>query len=446
MTARRQLHLGLFTYPGGHHIAGWRHPSVDTSAIAGADFYAQSARTAERGKFDLIFVGDMLAAREQDGRIIAEGGLNNIDSISITSMVSAVTERLGLVATLSTTYNEPFTVAGRFASLDHISGGRAGWNIVTTQNDAAAYNFSQPQHMAKPRRYERAREFVDVCTKLWASWDDNALPLDRAAGRFMDPSKIHPINHRGEFFSVRGPAALPRPPQGWPVLVQAGGSPEGMEFAASVAEVIFAAQGDMAAGVRFRSAIHARMAALGRPPGALKVLPGLSPVLGSTEREARLKEEELDALVAPAVAVWALSDHMKFRLKDYPIDGKLPVADIRAAWTSSFTPRVAALLDRAEQTGLSIREAATEVARTRSHGSFVGTPEQLADHMAHWLDEGACDGFNIMPPYFPAELDLFVNEVVPVLQRRGLFRREYEAETLRGHLGLETPGRGPRAA
>jgi FMN-dependent oxidoreductase (nitrilotriacetate monooxygenase family) len=444
MSARPRLHLGLFIYPAGHHIAGWRHPSVAPRSILGIDYYRQAAQAAERGKFDLFFVGDMLAAREKDGRVIAEGGLNNADSISITAAVSAVTECLGFVATLSTTYNEPFAIAERFASLDHITGGRAGWNIITTANDDAAYNFSRKSHMEKTRRYERAKEFVDVCKGLWDSWDDDALIGDAATGRFVDPSRIHPIDHRGEFFAVRAASLLPRPVQGWPVLVQAGGSPAGMDFAAMVAEVIFAAQGRREEARRFREAMHAKMRLQGRPAEALKILPGLSPILGSTEAEARRKEQELDELVLPEVGVWMLSEQMKFRLYDHAADAPLPVAAIRAAG-KDFTPRVASLLNRAEAEMLSIRACAVEVARSRSHGSFVGTPDQLADHMQTWLEDGACDGFNIMPAYFPAELDVFVQEAVPVLQRRGLFRSDYEGGTLRDHLGLAKPPRLSRA-
>ena len=436
----RPLSFGLFTYPGGHHIAGWRHPSVDARSIANISFYKQMALAAERAKFDLLFVGDMLAAREKDGRVIAEGGLNNIDSISITSAVSSVTECLGLVATLSTTYNEPWTIAHRFASLDHISNGRAGWNIITTANDDAAYNFSQKSHMEKTRRYERAKEFVDVCTGLWDSWDDDALTMNRASGLFMDRSKIHPIDHTGEFFSVHGALELPRPVQGWPVLVQAGGSPSGMDFAAMVGEVIFAAQTKREEAVKFRAALHAKMPAYGRLPDQMKILPGLSPILGATERDAKLKEQELDELIVPAVGVWMLSEQMNFRFYDLDINSAMPTKDVRGAGTA-MTPRVVSLLDRADRENLSIRECAKEVARTRSHGSFIGTIEQFADHVALWRDEGACDGFNIMPAYFPAELDVFVNEAVPELQRRGLMRRDYEGTTLREHLGLKKPQR-----
>jgi FMN-dependent oxidoreductase (nitrilotriacetate monooxygenase family) len=435
-----QLHLGLFIYPAGHHIAGWRHPAVDPHAIAGMDYYRRAAQTAERGKFDLFFVGDMLAAREKDGRVVREGGLNNIDSISITSAISAVTECLGLVATLSTTYNEPYYIAERFASLDHISNGRAGWNIITTANDDAAYNFGQKSHMEKTLRYERAKEFIDICTALWDGWDADALVADRARGVFADPGKIHPIEHRGRFFSVSGALDLPRPPQGWPVLVQAGGSPAGTEFAAMVAETIFAAQGKLDEARTFRDAVKQRMPKYGRCPDTLRVLPGLSPILGSTEQEARRKEDELDELILPAVGVWMLSEQMKFRLYDYPLDAKLPSDDIRASG-QAFTPRVVSLLDRADRDGLTVRACANLVAKSRSHGTFVGTVEQLADHMQLWLEAGGCDGFNIMPAYFPDELDVFVDQAVPELQRRGLFRSEYEGSMLRDHLGLERPPR-----
>jgi FMN-dependent oxidoreductase (nitrilotriacetate monooxygenase family) len=434
----RQLHLGLFTYPAGHHIAGWRHPAVNPAETIGIDYYGRLARTAERGKFDLLFVGDMLAARERDGQVIREGGLNNIDSISILSAVSAITECLGLVATLSTTYNEPYTIAERFSSLDHISHGRAGWNVVTTSNDDAAYNFSRKSHMEKTLRYQRAKEFVDICTALWDSWDEDALTADARNGVIADPAKIHPLDHRGQFFNVQGASQLPRPPQGWPVLVQAGGSPSGIEFAAMISEAIFAAQSRLDEARAFRSAVQERMPKYGRSPDAVKVLPGLSPIIASTEAEAMRKDAELDELILPAVGVWMLSEQMRFGLYDYPLDAKLPTADIRAA-DLAFTPRVVSLLDRAEREGLTVRACATLVAKSRSHGTFVGTVEGLADHMQLWLETGGCDGFNIMPAYFPDELDLFVDEAIPELQRRGLFRRDYAGPMLRDNLGLERP-------
>jgi N-acetyl-S-(2-succino)cysteine monooxygenase len=436
----RQLHFGLFIYPGGHHLAGWRHPSVAPKDILGFDYYKRAATTAERGLFDLFFVGDMLAAREREGRIVAEGALNNIDSISIDSAVAAATRHIGVVATLSTTYNEPYAIAERFATLDHLSGGRAGWNIVTTANDDAALNFSRKTHMEKGRRYQRAKEFVDVCTALWDSWADDALVGDRVADRFADPCKIRPLDHAGEFFSVKNPSTLPRPPQGWPVLVQAGGSQAGVDFAASVAEVIFTAQTKLAEALAFRESVASRMPQHGRDPTMLRILPGLMPIIGDTETSALRKEDELNGLLHPAVGVWMLSEQLKFRLYDLPVDARLPTADIRASG-NDFTPRVLSLLDKADAENLTIRECGRLVAASRSHGSIVGTPEQIVDHILSWFEAGAADGFNIMPPYFPSELDIFVGEVIPILQRRGLFRTAYEGTTLRDHLGLARPVR-----
>jgi FMN-dependent oxidoreductase (nitrilotriacetate monooxygenase family) len=434
----KTLHFGLFVYPGGHHLAGWRHPSVAVNGILGIEYYKRAAVSAERGLFDLYFVGDMLAAREREGRLVAEGALNNIDSISIDSAIATATRHIGVVATLSTTYNEPYAIAERFASLDHLSGGRAGWNIVTTANDDAALNFSRKGHMEKTLRYQRAKEFVDVCTKLWDSWADDALVGDHGSGRFADARKIRPVDHVGEFFSVKNSLTLPRPPQGWPVLVQAGGSPAGIDFAASVAEVIFTAQTKLEEALAFRQSVQTRMPKYGRDPESLRILPGLMPIIGDTEKSALRKEEELNELLHPAVGVWMLSEQLKFRLYDFPADAKLPTSDIRASG-KDFTPRVISLLDRADAENLSIRQCGQLVAATRSHGSIVGTPEKIADHIASWFEAGAADGFNVMPPYFPSELDVFVDHVIPILQRRGLFRTAYEGTTLRDHLGLARP-------
>jgi FMN-dependent oxidoreductase (nitrilotriacetate monooxygenase family) len=434
----KKLHFGLFIYPGGHHLAGWRHPSVEAKDILGVEYYKRAAVAAERGLFDLYFVGDMLAAREREGQLVAEGALNNIDSISIDSAIAGATRHIGVVATLSTTYNEPYAIAERFASLDHLSGGRAGWNIVTTANDDAALNFSRKGHMEKTLRYQRAKEFVDVCTGLWDSWADDALVGDRDSGRFADEQKIRPIDHVGEFFSVKNPLTLPRPPQGWPVLVQAGGSPAGIEFAASVAEVIFTAQTKLAEALAFREAVQTRMPNHGRDPASLRTLPGLMPIIGDTEKSAFRKEEELNELLHPAVGIWMLSEQLKFRLYDFPVDARLPTSEIRASG-KDFTPRVISLLEKADVENLSILECGRLVAATRSHGSIVGTPEQIADHIVCWFEAGAADGFNIMPPYFPSELDIFVDQVIPILQRRGLFRTAYEGTTLRDHLGLARP-------
>jgi FMN-dependent oxidoreductase (nitrilotriacetate monooxygenase family) len=433
----KQLHLGLFIYPGGHHIAGWRHPSTPAGELASLDYYRTAAQLAERGKFDLFFVGDTLFTREKDGRFFGRQATSNLDPVSLLSVLSSVTDKLGLVATLSTTYHEPFAIASKFATLDHLSGGRAGWNVVTTWEDKAALNFNRSQAMEKADRYVRGREFIDVCTALWDSWDDDALLRDRATGRFADASRIRSVDHKGESFQVRGPARLPRPVQGWPVLVQAGGSPPGREFAALVGEAIFTAQTKLEEAQEFRRSTHERMARYGRKPEDVVIMPGLSPLLASTEREALRLEEEIGDLVHPEVGVWMLSESFSFPLYDRDPNDLLPIDAISGS--KKQTASAVTLLEDAARQRLTIAGAARLIARARAHQNFVGTPEQLADLMQRWLEEGGCDGFNVMPPYFHEQLSVFVEQVVPELQRRGIFRTEYEGSTLREHLGLVRP-------
>lgn len=426
----RQLHLGLFIYPGGHHIAAWRHPQMQPERMTTLDYYIECGQLAERGKFDLFFVGDALNAREREGRVVGEIAMNNFDPVSIVSAVGSATRHLGLVATLSTTYNEPASIAAKFATLDHLSGGRAGWNIVTTLDDRAALNFSRAAAMEKSLRYERAASFVDAVTSLWDSWEDGAGPRDTA--------RIHAPGYRSSFFSVEGPLGMPRPPQGWPVLVQAGGSQPGRDFAARVGEAIFTAQGKLSDAQAFRADIHARMTKRGRSPDGVKIMPGLSPILGDTEEAAKRREADFAELAHPSVGVWMLSEMTGFRLYDHSLDALLPTKDIRAN-NPALGENGVSLMVRAERAPMTIRDAARIMVRSRVHQSFVGTPDQLADHMAQWLHEGASDGFNILPPFFPGELALFVDHVVPALQRRGVFRRDYSGPTLRDHLGLLRP-------
>ncbi|TDV05499.1 NtaA/DmoA family FMN-dependent monooxygenase [Paraburkholderia caballeronis] len=430
----RQLHLGLFIYPGAHHIAGWRHPSTPAASVTGLDFYRDVAQLAERGKFDLFFVGDTLFTREKDGRFFGRQTTSNLDPVSLLSVLSSVTTKLGLVGTLSTTYHEPYEIAAKYATLDHLSGGRAGWNVVTTWEDKASLNFSREQAMAKADRYVRGREFIDVCTSLWDSIDDGA------AGFLRDPAHVHPVAHHGDSFAVSGALPVPRPVQGWPVLVQAGGSPPGLEFAALVAEAVFTAQTDFEIARAFRASTHERMARYGRRPDEVVIMPGLSPLLGSTEAEAQRLEQELGDLVHPEVGIWMLSENLGFSLYDRDPDDLLPVDEIRAA--KKPTANADMLLTNAARQKLTISGSARLIARSRAHHSFVGTPEQLADLMERWLLGGACDGFNVMPPYFPQQLSVFVEQVVPELQRRGLFREDYEGNTLREHLGLARPEPG----
>jgi N-acetyl-S-(2-succino)cysteine monooxygenase len=436
----KKMRMGMFIYPGGHHFAGWRHHTTPASKLSSLEFYTNVARLAERGKFDLLFVGDTLNTREKKGRFFGRQTSSNLDPISLLSALSAVTNNIGLVATLSTTYNEPYTIANKFATLDHLSNGRAGWNIVTTMDDRAALNFSRSNAMEKTDRYIRGREFVDICAALWDSWADDALTVDPVRKQFCDVSKVSAIKHRGESFNVQGPLRLPRPVQGWPVLVQAGGSPQGIEFAALVAEVIFTAQTDINPARAFRATIHQKMARYGRLPDDLAVMPGLSPLIGSTEAEVARLEQELSELLHPELAMWTVEHLFQFPLDQYSPDDHLPYDEIRKV--RKLQSAADAVLSNSQRQQLTIAQTAQEIARSRTHGNFAGTPEQFVAHVDRWLSEGACDGFNIMPPYFPSQLEVFVEQVVPLLQKKKLLRECYEGTTLRESLGLRRPGRG----
>jgi FMN-dependent oxidoreductase (nitrilotriacetate monooxygenase family) len=436
---KKKMRLGMFIYPGGHHFAGWRHKTTPASRLSSLDFYVNVARLAERGKFDLLFIGDQLNVREKNGRFFGRQTSSNLDPISLLSALSGVTNNIGLVATLSTTYNEPYTIANKFATLDHLSNGRAGWNIVTTMDDKAALNFSRSAAMEKTDRYIRGREFVDVCTSLWDSWGDDALKRDGGKSQFCDTSLIAPIRHWGGSFNVEGPLRLPRPVQGWPVLVQAGGSPQGIEFAALVAEVIFTAQTDIDPARTFRKTIQEKLARYGRRPEDLAIMPGLSPLIGSTEAEVFRLEEELSDLLHPELAMWTVSHLFQFPLDQYGPDDKLPYEEIRKA--KKMQSAAEAVLSNSQRQQLTIAQTAREVARSRTHGNFAGTPDQFVAHVENWMSEGACDGFNIMPPYFPSQLEVFVDQVVPLLQKKHLLREEYDGRTLRDNLGFARPAR-----
>jgi FMN-dependent oxidoreductase (nitrilotriacetate monooxygenase family) len=440
---RRSLHLGLFMYPGGHHIAGWRHPSAPAQTYTSLDYYREAAQLAERGRFDIFFVGDTLATRNKGRTFFGRQAIPNLDPVSLCAAVSGVTERIGVVATLSTTYHQPDYVALKFATLDHVTGGRAGWNIVTTFDPAAAFNFGRERLLEKSERYARGQQFVEAVTALWDGWGEGALVGDRAGGRFVDPSRVMEAD-LGQFgFVASGPLRVPRPPQGWPVLVQAGGSPQGRDLAARFAEVIFAAQPDLGEAKAFRANLHALMAGYDRRPEDLAIMPGLSPIVASTEAEARRKEQELDELVHPEVGAWMLAKTFPFDFSACDPHEPLPVAALRALPKS--TQNNETLLSAAERESMTVLDAARWLARSRSHQTYVGTPEGLADSMQQWIEEGGCDGFNLMPSHFPDELAVFVDQVVPILQGRGLLRRDYAGRTLRDHLGLRRPAT-PRTA
>jgi FMN-dependent oxidoreductase (nitrilotriacetate monooxygenase family) len=432
------MKLGAFVHETGQHVAAWRHPGAYTGA--GIDF-AQAmdvARTAERGKFDLLFLADG-AAVSVFGSDDARGRMGKVvkfEPITLLSALAAVTRHLGLVATATTTYNEPYTLARQFASLDQISGGRAGWNLVTSNNEAEAFNYNREQHYAHADRYDRAVEFADVVTGLWDSWEDDAFIRDQESGVFFDPAKLHALNHRGKHFSVRGPLNVARSPQGRPVLVQAGASDTGRDLAARTAELVFTAQTTFEQGREFYSDVRSRLARYGRGQDDMKIMPGFYPVVGRTESEAREKFDLLQSLIHPSVGLSVLEHTIGVHdLEKYPLDGPVP----EMADTNGPLSRQRLLLEAARRDKLTLWELCLLNAGPRGHLMAVGTPTQIADVMEHWFRDGAADGFNVMPAWLPGSLNDFVDMVIPELQRRGVFRMEYEGTTLRDNLGLPRP-------
>lgn len=440
MSSRKgHLRLGAFLYPGGHHIAAWRHP--ESAADAGRNFrhYVELAQAAEAAKFDLTFLADGAGTRGDNVDFLsrtAHSYVAQFEPLTLLSALAAVTERIGLVGTASTTFNEPYHVARKFASLDHISAGRAGWNLVTSSSAHEAKNFGFDEHLAHTRRYERAVEFAEVVEGLWDSWDEGAFVRDKASGRFFDPAKRHVLNHRGEFFNVRGPLNVERSPQGRPVVVQAGSSEAGKALAARTAEVIFTAQQTLEDAVAFYADVKGRMAAYGREPDDLKIMPGVMPIVGATESEAREKFEALQALIDPAVGLALVSTVTGgFDLSGYPLDGPIP----ELPETNASKSRQQLTLELARRENLTIRELYLRVAGARGHWQVVGTPRQIADALEERFVHYGADGYNVMPALLPGGLDDFIRLVLPELRRRGLFRSEYEGRTLREHLGLRQP-------
>jgi FMN-dependent oxidoreductase (nitrilotriacetate monooxygenase family) len=435
---KRQLHLNLFINARGHHEASWRHPAASPLALTDIRYYVDLAQRAEAGLFDSIFFADQLALAQDVDR--APRGW--LEPVSLLAALAVTTSRVGLIATASTTYSEPFNLARQFASIDHMSGGRAGWNIVTSWMVAAARNYGGDAQLSHADRYARGDEFVSVVEALWDSWGDDAVLDDRAGGQYARADLIRPIDHVGPFYQVAGPLNVPRSPQGRPVLVQAGSSETGRAFAARHAEAIFTAQMEKSAAQGFYADLKARVSAAGRRPEHVVILPGLSPVLGSSEAEARRLLAELTELTDVDVGLKRLAN--RFGGHDFsrlPLDRPLSVDDfpppdtIEAA--RSRTEVIVSLVRRERPT---MRALLASLAGARGHNTVTGAPEQIADLMQDWFETGAADGFNVMPPIFPAQLDVFVAEVVPILQRRGLFREAYAGSTLREHYGLPRPG------
>ncbi|MDZ8241814.1 MAG: LLM class flavin-dependent oxidoreductase [Nostoc sp. ChiQUE01a] len=440
MSQKKQLKLGAFLPGSGHHVAAWRHPNAQADGGLNFQHYKRLAQTAERGKFDMLFLADGLAVWDQGkGReAFSRSGQFSVhfEPLTLLSALSVVTEHIGLVATASTTYDEPFHLARKFASLDYLSGGRAGWNVVTSSAEAAAKNFSREEHLEHALRYERAREFLEVTSKLWDSWEDDTFLRDKESGIYLDPDKLHVPNHKGKHFSVRGPLNVARPIQGYPVIVQAGSSEAGQDLAAQTAEAIFTAQQTLAEAQTFYSSVKGRLSKYGRSPDHLKIMPGIFPVIGRTEEEAKEKYEQLQELIHPSVGLGLLSALIGGHdLSKYPLDGPLP--DLPD--TNGGKSRLQLITDLARRENLTIRQLYLWIAGARGHRTILGTPEQIADQIEDWFVNDGADGFNIMPPWLPGGLDEFVDLVIPELQRRGLFRTEYEGRTLRENLGLPRP-------
>ena len=436
MTASRQLRLGAFMRPVGIHTAWWRYPGAYPDANFNLKYLVRFAQTLERGRFDAFFMADHLGVLNMPMAALKRSAtVTSFDPLTLLPALAMVTEHLGLIATASTTFEPPYLIARRFASLDHISGGRAAWNLVTTSNPDSALNFGLTEHMEHGERYRRAREFFDVVTGLWDSWAEDAFIRDVQNGIYFDPARLHVLDHEGEFLSVRGPLNIARPIQGWPVIVQAGASEAGRQLAAETAEMIFSPGGGGLAGAReYYADVKGRAAQLGRNPEHIKILPGCLVVVGETIEEAQKKRALLDSLVHPDSGIASLSIALGHDASQFDLDGPLPEIPESNA-SKSGRERV---IDRARRDNLTVRQLA-QIAGSYGGLAMVGTSAMIADQMEEWLFSDACDGFNIMFPYVPGGLDDFVDRVVPELQRRRLFRREYEGRTLRENLGLPRP-------
>ncbi|WP_068272388.1 LLM class flavin-dependent oxidoreductase [Aldersonia kunmingensis] len=437
MSALRQLSLNAFIYPAGHHEAAWRHPASQPDRIYDITYYQELGRIAEDAKFDAVFFADIPALHQKVEYSVPLG----VEPITALTAIAAVTTRLGLIGTASTTYYAPYNLARLFSSLDHLSGGRAGWNIVTTASDLAAANFGLDGHPEPVDRYARAREFVDAVIALWDSWEDDAIVLDRAAGIYADTSKIHEVNHSGEHVRVRGRFNAARTPQGHPVLVQAGASNEGRGFAGRYAEAIFTAHQRIEDAQAFYTDIKKRASEFGRNPDHVKILPGISPFIADTESGAKALQREFNELTVPEYGLAQLERVFGLRLGHLDLDEQVPL-DLFAGSgdvTDNDRSRVQVIAGIVERERPTLRGLLHRLAGGRGHNVVAGTPEQIADILEEWFTNGAADGFNVMPPLYPGGLEVFASTVVPILQERGLFRTEYTGTTLRDHFGLPRP-------
>lgn len=433
MGSKKQLKLGAMLHGIGGNISGWRHPDAITDASVNFELYKKWTQKAEAGKFDFVFIADGLYITEKS----IPHFLNRFEPITILSALAAISSKIGLVGTVSTSYSEPFTIARQFASLDLISGGRAGWNVVTSPLEGSALNYgkTEQEHPSHPERYKIANEYLEVTTGLWDSWEDDAFVRDKETGVFFDPKKMHTLNHKGKYFSVKGPLNVARSKQGQPVVFQAGASEDGKDFAAKVANAIFTGQETLEEAKAYYDDVKGRAKVLGRNPDEISILPGIGPIIGSTQEEAERKYTEVASLVSIDRALDFLGrfyEHHDFT--QYPLDEPFP--DLGELGRNSFQSSTDRMKAWAKEEGLTLRQVALRVATPKP--TLLGTAEKIADTLQEWFEAGAADGF-IVGAAVPRGLEEFVDHVVPILQERGLFREEYEADTLRGNLGIPIP-------
>ncbi|MEW9701122.1 LLM class flavin-dependent oxidoreductase [Paenibacillus sp. SI8] len=435
MASKRQIHLSAYLIGTGIHVASWRHPDAARNASIDIEFYKYLAQTAERGKFDIAFYADSLAVNEDSHPNI----LNRFEPATFLAALAGATSKIGLVGTASTTYHEPYNLARLFASVDHISGGRAGWNVVTTGDATGetALNFNRDHHVEHDERYRRAEEFIDVVQGLWDSWEEEAFVQNKESGVFFDPEKLHRLNYKGDYFAVQGPLNIGRSPQGQPVIVQAGASEPGQRFAARTAEVVFSHVKDIEKAKEFYKSLKGKLSDYGRSPEELHILQGISPIIGDTKEEAQAKHKEISDLLIPEQGLRFLSGYLgKVDFSKYSLD--TPAAEVdfpEENGIQSHFERMTALIRHANPTLRDLYALLEE----GSNLELIGTPVQIADVLEKWFTEGAADGFMLIAPILPGVLEDFVDKVVPILQERGLYRLDYEGSTLREHLGLAKP-------
>jgi N-acetyl-S-(2-succino)cysteine monooxygenase len=429
--SQRQMHLGVFVLGTGNHSAGWRIDGAFASSCS-VPVMQSIASIAERGKFDLFFISDSAVMDPGDHPSF----LNRFEPMTLLAALGMVTRHIGLGATVSTSFNEPFNVARAFSSLDHLSGGRAAWNVVTSSNKAAALNFSKELY-EHDLRYEIATEFVDVVRGLWDCWDDGAIVPDRATGTFLDKSKVRPLDHKGRFFNVKGPLNMERCPQGQPVIIQAGGSAPGQELSARSADLVFSVvNGDPTSAKAAYDSLKARVIKHGRRPEHVPILPGVMPIIGETDAQAKEQLDRLQSWLTPTNALTLVSQRLGYDIAGYPLDGPIPDFAQKTDRGQAFSNT---LLEMARREKMTLRDLYNITAAARGHWVIYGTPKRIADIFEEWFAAERADGFVVMPAYFPGAFDDFVNLVVPELQRRGLYRKEYSGPTLRDHLGLTRP-------